>query len=191
MVSEIVLNGMREALQALRTVGSEAVLIGGLGIQYYGRIRQTKDADFLAAIDESSFEAVFQAAETLGLMRDPNRPILRIGNDTILRLYYVDPKFSIQVRIDVIQANNEFLKKVVVRAHTTKVFGEILRLATCEDLILLKLLAARPIDQADAAELIRANRKTIDWGYLRSEAATLRLVEDLANAEQESQKDFW
>ena len=57
MVSEIVLAGMREGLRALRAAGSEPVLIGGLAIQRHGRIRQTKDADFLAVLDDSGFEA--------------------------------------------------------------------------------------------------------------------------------------
>ena len=38
---------------------------------------------------------------------------------------------------------------------------------TCEDLILHKLLAGRIIDRADAAALLRANRESLDLGYLR------------------------
>ena len=37
----------------------------------------------------------------------------------------------------------------------------------CEDLIVHKLLAGRIVDLMDAAALLRANRATIDFAYLR------------------------
>ena len=56
----------------------------------------------------------------------------------------------------------------------------------CEDLILHKLLAGRIIDLADAAALLRANRETLDLGYLRSWAARLDLTGHLAEVWQEA-----
>ena len=190
MVSDIVLAGMREGWRAVRAAGFEPVLIGGIAIQKHGRIRQTKDADFLALLEEADFERVFREAEAVGLRRDPKRPILRLGEDVILRLLYEDPKFGIEVRVDVIRAGTGFLRAVVERAEATDVFGLSLKIATCEDLILLKLLAGRAIDRADAADLVGLNRDRLDWGYLRDRARELNLESDLADTERESEEDL-
>ncbi|MBI2901271.1 MAG: hypothetical protein HYY17_13895 [Planctomycetes bacterium] len=189
MVSDIVLEGMREGWRAIRSAGFDPVLIGGIAIQKHGRIRQTKDADFLALIEEADFERIFREAEAIGLRRHPTRPVLRLEHDIILRLIYEDPKFGIEVRIDVIRAGDRFSREVVARARATEVFGISLRLATCEDLILLKLLAGRPVDRADAIDLIGFNRDRLEWSYLRGRARDLKLDSDLADAERESQEE--
>lgn len=46
----------------------------------------------------------------------------------------------------------------------------------CDDLILLKLLAGRVIDRADAAMLLRENRDTLDFEHLRFWVARLDLT---------------
>ncbi len=189
MVSDLVLAGMLEGLRALRAAEIEPVLIGGLAIQPHGRRRQTMDADFLAVLEEADFERVFREAEAVGLRRDPKKPILRLEDGVILRLLYTDPKFGIEVRIDVIRAGNRFLREVVARAAATEVFGLSMKIATCEDLILLKLLAGRPIDRADATDLIAVNRDRLDWNYLRDRVKALQLDSEFADAERESQEE--
>ncbi|MFI5401717.1 MAG: hypothetical protein ACHQ1G_02195 [Planctomycetota bacterium] len=54
------------------------------------------------------------------------------------------------------------------------------RVASCEDLILLKLVAGRAIDLADAKELFQVNRDSLDLAYLRGQAAGMGITEALA-----------
>jgi hypothetical protein len=103
---------------------------------------------------------------------------------TILRLIHTDPRFGIEVRIDVIQAHNTFLRETVAKARTVDVFGIPLRLATVECLILLKILADRPIDRIDATELLDMNRERLDWDYLRAWAQKLQIATDLEERER-------
>jgi len=52
----------------------------------------------------------------------------------------------------------------------------------CEDLILHKLLAERAIDLADIAALLRANRQSLDFTYLRGWSTRLELAPALGHA---------
>lgn len=188
MAGEIVLEALRRALAALRKLGRDPVLVGGLGLQAWGRIRQTKDVDLLIPAAEAERERCFRAAEAEGLARDPSKPVLQIAGTSVLRLLYTDPKFGIPIRVDLIEASGGFLSEVVRRATRVRVSGEDLRLATCEDLILMKLLAGRAIDRADAADLLRIHGD-LDRPYLEATARRLGLESDLARCEAESRGD--
>ncbi|HMP78472.1 MAG TPA: hypothetical protein PKD54_03375 [Pirellulaceae bacterium] len=54
-----------------------------------------------------------------------------------------------------------------------------IRVLSCEDLILLIIVAGRIIDRADVCELLRANRNALDWNVLRSRASDLPVREAL------------
>jgi hypothetical protein len=71
-------------------------------------------------------------------------------------------------------------REIVDRAVVRSVDGFSVRVASCEDLILLKLAAGRPIDLADARELVEINREKLDMKYLESRAQTLGLAAELA-----------
>jgi hypothetical protein len=53
-------------------------------------------------------------------------------------------------------------------------------------LILHKLLAGRMIDRVDAAALLRANRQTIDLGYVERWARELKISQELVEVCKEA-----
>lgn len=186
MGGEIVLAALRAALAALRALGHDPVLVGGLAIQGWGRVRQTKDVDLLILSGEKDRERVFRAAEGAGLVRDPVRPVVSLPGATILRLAYSDARTAITVRVDLIEAGPGFMTEAVRRALPARLFEETLRLASCEDLVLMKLLAGRPIDRADALDLLRVNAAQLDWSYLTKTAGALGIGAELQAARDES-----
>ena len=188
MGGDLVLAALRRILAALRGLKLDPVLVGGLGIQAWGRIRQTKDVDLLVATGEPDRERVFAAAEAQGLARDPVKPVVVLERTTILRLAFTDPKFGIAIRVDLLEASSGYLAEVAGRGRPARVFEEDLRVASCEDLILMKLMAGRPIDRADAADLVSVNRSALDRAYLDSQAARLGLKDDLERCERESRE---
>lgn len=189
MADGLVLEALRRALAALRAAGREPVLVGGLAIQAWGRARQTKDVDLLLLADAAHRESVLQNARAHGLSPDPVHPEVRIEGVTILRLLYTDPKYGLTIHVDLMEAGTPFLEAVVGRAIRARVQGEDLRLATCEDLVLMKLAAGRPIDRVDATELMRVNAGSLDRGYLRAQAKTLGLDADLGQCEAEAARE--
>lgn len=67
---------------------------------------------------------------------------------------------------------------LLARAPTFEIATEHIRLATLEDLILLKLLAARAIDRADIADLVEADRDRLDRSYVERWAKALGILKD-------------
>jgi len=175
-------------LAALRKLGFSPVLVGGLGIQAWGRIRQTKDVDLLIPSGAPDREKCFLAAEAEGLLRDPVRPVLTVSGTTILRLAYTDPRFGMTVQVDLLEADSGFLADVVRRSGSARLFGEEVRLPRCEDLIVMKLLAGRPVDRADAADLLRINATGLDRGLLEKTASDLGMAEELRAASDEARR---
>lgn len=189
MAGETVLAAFRTILAALRKIGQSPVLVGGLGIQAWGRIRQTKDVDLLIVGAEGDRERCLAAAEAEGLLRDPVRPIVTVSGTTILRLAYTDPRFGMTVRVDLLEAGTGFLAEVVRRSGPARIFGEEIRLPRCEDLILMKLLAGRPVDRADAVDLLRINRATLDQAFLEKTAAEVDVAAELKAARGEADRE--
>ncbi|MEK7270246.1 MAG: hypothetical protein AAB215_04800 [Planctomycetota bacterium] len=90
------------------------------------------------------------------------------------------------IRADVLEAASPFLEEVVRRARPARFLGEEVLLASCEDLVLMKLGAGRAIDRADAVELLRANALSLDAAYLKAQSSALGLSAELAACEQEA-----
>lgn len=186
MASDIVLAAFRLILAALREANHDPVLVGGLGIQAWGRIRQTKDVDLLLVSGEADRDAILKAAADRGILPDAAHPVVALRDSTILRLVRTDPRYGIRIHVDLIEAGAAFLRDVARRAKRARLFDEDVLLATCEDLILMKLLAGRPIDRADAAELLRLNAASLDRAYLRDRAAELKITPALDECAAES-----
>ncbi len=86
------------------------------------------------------------------------------------------------MQFDVLLAESELQMSALSRRVERKIPGVDRPIAVlrCEDLILLKLVAGRMIDRADAAMLLRENRDIIDSDYVSAWAAKLDLTAELA-----------
>ena len=61
-----------------------------------------------------------------------------------------------------------------IRNATAEDFGGLLiPVVTAEDLLLMKMLAARPRDTEDAAKILLRQRGSIDWDYVLRTARAL------------------
>lgn len=186
MAGEIVLAALKAILGALDSLRVRAVVVGGLGIQAWGRIRQTKDVDLLIAAPSTEIGALQGAAARHGLTPDPSHAVVRLGEVAVVRLVHRDARSGISVHVDLLLAASEAAARIVDRSRPVELFGQQVRVATCEDLILMKLKAGRPIDRADAIELWRINGPRLDLPYLDGEAARGGLKEELDRAVREA-----
>ena len=66
--------------------------------------------------------------------------------------------------------------------------GFSIQVLRCEDLIILKFMAERIIDLADAAELLRANQATIEFELLDRLATQSDTTEQLEQLKQEANR---
>jgi hypothetical protein len=154
----------REIAEAVAKSGIEVALIGGAAVNTFEDPRYTKDLDLTVEADRVKIgrlvESLLAAGFEVTREQDASEPS---GPDFIQlrRRTTVD-------MVDLIVAKTEFQELVIRRALRAP--GQVLPVATVEDLVILKLIANRPVDQRDAFLLARDN--AIDWPYVERWAAT-------------------
>jgi len=122
-------------------------LIGGLAVGKRTRPRATKDADFILQVPALSFPGLLEDLAADGFEIDVMDVIRRWSADRFV-VFYRGP-----VRIDWMQPIVQLYAKVLNTAESEPWFDTRLNVATAEGLILTKMVAFRPQDQADIEAL--------------------------------------
>lgn len=168
MYPEAVVITLRRACECLESLGVPYALMGGIAVSHWKRIRATQDVDLLISIEGIETQALVDHFLAEGFRTKRQPPVLKLGDTRLLQLLYEPPDASIDIQVDLLFADNEFERTALARRHAAQIPGvaEATDVVSCEDLILLKLIAGRVIDRADAAALARNNRDTLDLPYL-------------------------
>jgi hypothetical protein len=90
--------------------------------------------------------------------------------------------------VDLFLAETEFLTEVMARRSRAEAEGRRLWLVSPEDLVLLKLLAGRPRDLGDVADVLFMQGQ-LDVEYMRRWAVKLGVIEELERRLQEFSPD--
>jgi hypothetical protein len=173
MPSDGVLATLRAGWNALAGVDAAKAVIGGLALTAWNHARYTRDADVLIAIDEHRFDDVVDALVAAGF-RARHSPALRmIDRQGIAQFTFPPAEALMPFQFDVLLVADEFQREAVSRAVPWPLAGggEVVRVVRPDDLIVIKLLAGRVIDRADAAMVLRENRHEIDFSRLHHAVA--------------------
>jgi hypothetical protein len=127
-------------------------LIGGLAIAFRGIPRTTLDIDLLLAIPRIQLPSALDRMREQGFDLDVQKVLVELRDDHLSRIRYGS------IRIDLLSAVLGLFTDVVKTASWEVVHCARLRVASPEGLIILKLIAFRPQDQADLEGLIATNR---------------------------------
>jgi len=178
-ISKIIFDGLDAVTGVLKDLGIDYALMGGMALQVWGRIRVTKDIDIVISITDEKKE------ELLSILRKPpfkiRNAFKKIGDAILIFSTFEDKESGFPINIDIFIAQTPFQKETLKRALEIEVLGRRLKVIRVEDLILYKLLSARPIDRVDAEVLIKENIKDIDKRYLRFWAKDLGIYGKLYN----------
>lgn len=68
--------------------------------------------------------------------------------------------------------------RVLDRAVNAQIFGHAVRVSSAEGLIVMKLIAMRPQDEADIQDLLSAYAGDLDLSYVRQELETVAQPDD-------------
>jgi len=153
-------------LRVARALGKARVpyaLVGGYAVALHGAVRGTIDLDIVVRHIESDFRRLEKAFNALGLhSRLPvtATEVFRFRQEYIRNRHmtawtFVNPSRPSEI-VDVILAQDLRAIKVT----RMKVSGQILRIASIEDLIRMKRASDRPQDRED----VRALRRLTDDG---------------------------
>jgi hypothetical protein len=114
------------------------------------------------------FEALHQRGFTLDVMkcvrelRDDGLTAIRFGEVVVDLMRPVLPAYA----------------HVLDRAVEAQILGQTVRVSSPEGLIVMKLLAMRPQDEADVQDLLSTFRSSLDLDYVRSELDAIAAPDD-------------
>ena len=96
--------------------------------------------------------------------------------------FYVEGK---SIDADVFINQTDFQQSVMARRVMTDVEGQRAFVVAAEDLILFKLIADRPRDRIDVADLLFMQRE-LDWKYIESWAEKLGVLDRWTRAREQA-----
>jgi len=139
------------------------MIIGGQAVLLYGRPRLTRDIDITLGIDTDSFSRAAAACKKLKLQLLPENPQDFAQETKVLPAE--DPKS--RIRVDFIFSFSEYERQAIGRARQVTIHGYPVRFATCEDVIIHKMVAGRAIDEEDVKSILGKNKGAVDFEYVR------------------------
>lgn len=172
-----------EAFAALIEIGRPGCLIGGLALQRWGQPRFTEDADLTVLAPFGSEAAVVDAL----LAHFPARMPSARQHALDFRVLLLTA--SNGVSLDISLAALPFEEEVMDRASRWRQVGDVwLETCSAEDLVIYKLVAARPQDLVDVTRIVERQGHRLDvarvrfWGAqfaeLKEDPDLLRPFED-------------
>ncbi|MCA9792683.1 MAG: hypothetical protein KC910_12840, partial [Candidatus Eremiobacteraeota bacterium] len=126
--------------------------------------RSTRDLKVLTVLSEDDMEKFILAARDVGFSHHPRADRHPLDEVTLYRFWLPVRETGLSTSLDLQVGSSEFHLSVIARAASVTLAGVRVKLATREDLILMKLVAFRPIDRADAIDL--ATGADLDKAYL-------------------------
>ena len=139
------LSAIAAATRWLDQADVRAAVIGGVAASLVGRPRVTKDVDLLAVADESAWPELLAMGKAHGIGSRTDDAIEFARTTRVLLLSH-EPS---GVELDISFAGLQFERELVERATLRSVRSVTFRVATAEDLLIMKVLALRPRDIAD------------------------------------------
>ncbi len=172
-----------EMVGLCETLGLSYAILGGLAVRVHGIPRPTYDVDFEVTVTDRQLIDFFEASDKLGYeVAAPYRAGWRdlVGGMPLVKLKtYVDDFHTIDV--DVFVNDTPFQTSIMDRRLRVPFESRQLWFVTPEDLILMKLLANRPRDQGDVADVLFVQGK-LDESYMRHWANILSIADRLNKA---------
>jgi len=158
-------------------------VMGGLAVRVHGIPRPTFDVDFELSVNSEALHAFFSSAAELGYtIAEPFRNGWRdeVGGMPLVKMKtYLDVGHSVDV--DIFIDETAFQHSVMDRRQQLTIEGRKVQFISAEDLILLKLLANRPRDLGDVADVLFVQGQ-LDEPYLAHWAEQLGIRDRLQTA---------
>jgi hypothetical protein len=164
-----------ELVSALDALGIPYALIGGLAVSVWGEARATLDVDLAVWVEPAEVDATVEA------LCGRFQPLSKNPAEFVRATHVLPLTTSHSVRADIVFGILPVEKDIVQRATLMTIAGAAVRVASVEDLILMKSVSERERDLEDARLLLRRFGSKLDRGYL--EPRLTHLAESLARPE--------
>jgi hypothetical protein len=154
-----------DALTRLQKLLADAeipsAVVGGLAVGAWGKARLTRDVDLKILLRRDERQRL------LDLLAADYKPFKADLDDMFQHngiAFVLSPE---GVRIDVMLTDIEFDEQIIARAKMIELVpGRPARVCSPEDLIVMKIIAARPQDDIDVAGIIQKQGENLDNAYI-------------------------
>ena len=179
MPAEAVLRALRHVWLTLEPLELPMAVVGGIALAAWKHVRATRDVDLLLGVGQHDPKAALNRLRAADVRPKGDPAARSIGRLDVIQLLYEPPDTFVDLQIDLLLAKSGYHLGALDRRVLTRLPDLDLEIAVlaCEDMILHKLLAGRIIDRADAAGLLRANRRSLDLDYLTRWIGALSLTQ--------------
>jgi hypothetical protein len=146
------LDALRASTAWLRAAKVEGAVIGGVAASLHGQPRVTRDVDIVVLARDDDWKRLLAVGAKFGI--HPRRvDALEFARTTRVLLLRHGPS---NVDLDVSLGAIPFERDLVARATVKRIRGVSFRIATAEDVVVMKSLALRPRDVADIEGILTA-----------------------------------
>lgn len=159
----------------LANYGEPYAIVGGLAVVLRARPRLTQDIDLVVNVPSGALPRLIATAVSHGLTSTEDA-LPDSDEEGLLRLRFAGDREG-GLGVDVMYSADPASARLLARATLVSVAGCNARVATVEDLILMKLEANRPQALDDVLALRDAAGSALDRSYLFVCAAELDLVD--------------
>lgn len=139
------------------------MIIGGQAVLLYGTPRLTRDIDITLGIDTDKVLLIKKLCKKLGLKILPKNPE-DFARDT--KVLPAEEK-KLKIRVDFIFSFTPYERQAIRRAKRVLIGGCYVKFASCEDVIIHKMFAARAIDEEDVKNIFIKNKNKINLKYIK------------------------
>jgi len=147
-------------------------IIGGLAIIQHTRVRTTDDIDALLTIPHVGLPGLFEALRQRGFNIDAQKNIREFRDDGFTSICFAD------VIVDLMRPLIPAYVHVLDRAIAVDILGQNVRICSADGLVVTKLIAMRPQDEADIRDLLTAYGGKLDLDFIRGELETFTDPDD-------------
>ncbi|MBI3296685.1 MAG: hypothetical protein HYZ75_00870 [Elusimicrobia bacterium] len=175
------LKRLRRSHEILKENGIPHGLIGGWAVIAWGRVRVTRDQDWLAEFSPRGLGPLLKALEPLGRAqwRPPGQ------DDSIAGLIRVTPDDASESAVDILLAKKAADLAALRRCVQVDLGGFALPAIRAEDIIAMKLQAGGGLDLDDARELLKSPATELDEDILQDACGARRVTGILTKMRRE------
>jgi hypothetical protein len=173
---------LRRILAAINGCGLKSAVIGDVAHVSWGFTDQPVwSIELIAGIGEKQQETFLSAARGEGLFTASS-------SSGSVSLRYIDKKLGTTANVEVIFAVTPGYWEIINRAKPDFVLNTQVRVASCEDLIVLRAGSDETGHRDSVIHLLRTCANRIDPTYLKAIAKKLDVLDELKSAWQEAKK---
>ncbi|MFZ5475311.1 MAG: DUF6036 family nucleotidyltransferase [Myxococcota bacterium] len=165
------MSGPVDALAAFSRAarGRRWYLFGARAVALLGRDRATRDVDVTVSVEEAELPGFLRALEAEGF-RSRAGDLLSLARATFVLPVTHTPTGT---PVDVVLARTGLEARFFGRTVSRRIGSLDVAVLSPEDLVVTKLLAARPLDLEDARSVVVAQGDRLDRAYVRATLAEI------------------